>query len=73
MAFKSVIAAVAAAALAIAPTVATAQNPAPAPVPAEESVEGSEYRGGIMLPLAAIVAIIIAVLLLTKGEKRRSP
>ena len=73
MSLKSVITAVVAAALAVAPTAAIAQNAAPAPVPAEERAEGSEYRGGIMLPLAAIIAIVIAVLLLTKDDKRRSP
>lgn len=65
MRFKSFVAAVGAVSLIAAPTMATAQSAAPAPQ--SESVEGSEVRGGFLLPLAIIIAIIIGVLLLTRG------
>jgi hypothetical protein len=61
-------AAAVAASLVAAPTVAAAQSAAPAP--ATESVQGnSEIRGGFILPLAAIVALVIAVLLLTNNDE----
>ena len=65
--------AAAAASLAIAPTAAAAQSAAPVDVaPASESVEGEELRGGFILPLAFIVAIVLAVILLT-GEDEPDP
>jgi hypothetical protein len=57
--FKKVITAVSAVALLAAPTMAVAQS---APVePASESVEGSELRGGFIIPLIALIAIILGI------------
>lgn len=72
MRIQSVLAALAAASLAAAPAVAT-PKPAPLPATAEvapqgESVEGDQIRGGFLLPLAIIIAIIIGVLLLTGND-----
>ncbi len=73
MRINSILAAVAAASLAAAPTVA-APKPVGAPVtseiaPAAETVEGEQIRGGYLLPLAIIIAIIIGVLLLTNDDE----
>jgi hypothetical protein len=63
---KSIVAAAASLALIAAPTVAAAQSaptaqPATSEVaPAAEQVDGSEMRGGYLLPLAVIIAAIIA-------------
>ncbi len=67
MRINSIIAAVAAASMAAAPVVA-----APKPVevaPQSETVEGDQIRGGFLLPLAIIIAIIIGVILLTKDDE----
>ncbi|HYD39041.1 MAG TPA: hypothetical protein VEA60_15595 [Allosphingosinicella sp.] len=72
MRFNSILAAAAAISLAAAPAVA-----APKPVgsattevaPASETVQGEQIRGGFLLPLAIIVAIIIGVLLLTNDDE----
>jgi hypothetical protein len=67
MRINSIIAAVAAASMAAAPVVA-----APKPVevaPQSETVEGDQIRGGFLLPLAIIIAIIIGVLLLTDDDE----
>jgi glycerol uptake facilitator-like aquaporin len=59
--FKGFIAATAAVALMAAPTVAAAQSVEVAP--ASETVsEGSELRGGFIIPLIALVAIILGIL-----------
>jgi glycerol uptake facilitator-like aquaporin len=59
--FKGFIAATAAVALMAAPTVAAAQSVEVAP--ASETVsEGSELRGGFIIPLIAIIAIILGIL-----------
>ncbi|HEX8217007.1 MAG TPA: hypothetical protein VF577_06045 [Allosphingosinicella sp.] len=59
MVFKKVITAASAVALIAAPTIAVAQT---APVqPASESVEGSELRGGFLIPLIALIAIILGL------------
>jgi hypothetical protein len=66
MRIKSLIAAAAAASMAAAPVVA-----APKPVevaPQSETVEGEQIRGGFLLPLEIIIAIIIGVLLLTDDD-----
>ena len=72
MRINSILAAVAAASMAAAPVVA-APNPAPvAPAevaPAAETVEGEQIRGGFLLPLAIIIAIILGVILLTKSDE----
>jgi hypothetical protein len=73
---SKLISAAAGLALAAAPAVATANPPPPveAPAPAPETVQGSEMRGGFILPLLTIIAVIIAVLLLTKNDdKPHSP
>jgi hypothetical protein len=76
---SKIISAVAAAALIVSPTIASAQTAkvAPAhmaPAPASEKVDGSEIRGGFILPLVAIIALIIAIILLTKNDdKPHSP
>jgi hypothetical protein len=77
MAFKPLITAAAAAALIFSPTVAVAARaPASAPAgtqqvaPAAEEVEGSELRRtGFIIPLAGILLVVLAVLLLTKKDK----
>ena len=73
MRFHSVLAALAAASMAAAPVVA-APKPVAAPAGSEvapqgERLEGDQIRGGFLLPLAIIIAIIIGVLLLTKGDE----
>ncbi|HYJ84180.1 MAG TPA: hypothetical protein VEW26_15205 [Allosphingosinicella sp.] len=72
MRISSILAAAAAASMAAAPVVA-APRPAAAPAtevaPASESVDGEQIRGGFLLPLAIIIAIIIGVLLLTKDDE----
>ena len=79
---KSLIASIAAAALTVSPTVAAAQSATIAPAqlaPAEETVEGSELRrGGFIIPLLAIVAIVLGILAATgnlenDNETPRSP
>ena len=71
MALKSLVAALAAVALAASPAVA---QPTAAPVsvaPAAEAPEGSEaYRGGILIPLAGIVIILLAVFYFTRKKDR---
>ena len=72
MAFRKIITAASAVALVAAPTVATAQAQLE---PASEQVEGSELRGGFIIPLIAIVAIILGILAATHdgGEPPHSP
>ena len=60
MVFKKVITAASAVALMAAPTVAAAQY-APPVEPASETVEGSELRGGWIIPLIALIAIILGL------------
>lgn len=60
MVFKKVITAASAVALIASPTMAVAQTAAPIE-PASESVEGSELRGGFMIPLIALIAIILGI------------
>jgi len=71
------ISAVAALSLAAGQAVAAGQTPPPAiqaPAPAAEKVDGNEVRGGFILPLLAIIAVIIVVLLFTKNDdKPHSP
>ena len=66
MALKKLVASVAALALATAPTMALAQSTAPAPAthevaPADETVEGSQLRGGFIIPLIALIAVILGL------------
>jgi hypothetical protein len=65
--FKGIIAATASVALMAAPTVAAAQA-APAAAPAAETVEGNEMfgRGGFVIPLIALVAVILGIIAATR-------
>ena len=72
MRINSILAAVAAASMAVAPAVA-APKPVGAPAtseiaPAGETVQGEQIRGGYLLPLAIIIAIILGVVLLTNNN-----
>lgn len=71
MRINSILAAVAAASMAAAPVVAAKPAAAPATevAPASETVEGEQIRGGFLLPLAIIIAIILGVVLLTKTDE----
>jgi hypothetical protein len=73
MRINSILAAVAAASMAAAPAVA-APKPVGAPAtseiaPAGETAQGEQIRGGFLLPLAIIIAIILGVLLLTNNDE----
>lgn len=70
---KKLIAAAAAASLALSPTVAAAQSAPVEVAPAAELAEGEQIRGGFILPLAIIIAIIIGVLLLTNDDDETVP
>ena len=68
MGFKGIIAATASVALMVSPTVAAAQQAAAATAevsPAGEGVSGSELRGGFIIPLIALIAIILGILAAT--------
>jgi hypothetical protein len=68
--FKGIIAATASVALMAAPTMAAAQTSAAATevAPAGENVQGSELRGGFIIPLIALVAIILGIIAATRGN-----
>ena len=69
---RNLTVAAAAAALAFAPP-AAAQQAAPVEIaPAAETADGDQIRGGFILPLLFIVAIVAAVVLLT-GEDEPDP
>ncbi|MDP8994640.1 MAG: hypothetical protein M3N07_06645 [Pseudomonadota bacterium] len=68
MVFKKIVAATSAVALVAAPTIAVAQTTAPIE-PASEQVEGSELRGGFIIPLIAIIAIILGILAATHEDE----
>lgn len=72
MRINSILAALAASSMAAAPVVAAPKAPA-APAaevaPRSETVEGEQIRGGFLLPLAIIIAILIGVVLLTKDDE----
>ena len=67
MAFKGLIAAAASVALMTAPTMAMAQSSAASAraatevAPAEETVEGEQLRGGFIIPLIALIAVILGL------------
>ena len=74
MVFKGLVAAATAVALSASPAVAAANGAAASPIaasqiaPADESVEGSELRGlrgGFIIPLLAIAAIVLGILAAT--------
>ena len=68
MAFRGLIAAATSVALMTAPTMALAQTSAAASAsaarevaPAPETVEGEQLRGGFIIPLIALIAIILGL------------
>jgi hypothetical protein len=66
--FKGIIAATASVALMAAPTMAAAQTSAVATTevaPGDENVSGSELRGGFIIPLIALIAIILGLCVAT--------
>jgi glycerol uptake facilitator-like aquaporin len=66
--FKGLMAATAAVALMTAPTVAAAQSAAQV-APATETVDsGNELRGGFIVPLLAVVAVILGILAATHDD-----
>ena len=71
MRINSMLAAVAAVSMAAAPAVAAPKAAASTTevAPASETVEGDQIKGGYLLPLAIIIAIIIGVLLLTNDDE----
>jgi hypothetical protein len=74
--FKGIIAATASVALMAAPTMAAAQTSAAATTevaPAGENVQGSELRGGFIIPLIALVAIILGIIAATRGNDDNLP
>ena len=79
MVFKGFIAAAASVALMATPAVASAAETAATAraattefAPASENVEGSELRGGFIIPLIAIVAVILGILAATSNKKTRT-
>jgi len=69
--FKGIIAATASVALMATPAVAAAQS---APAPSEESVtDGSQLRGGFVIPLIALIAIILGILAATHDNDDQLP
>jgi hypothetical protein len=59
------------------PTLATAQTSTAVGqaevAPAGETVEGSELRGGMIIPLIAIIAIILGILAATRDTDKDLP
>lgn len=74
MVFKGIVTAAASVALIAAPTVAVAQSASVA-APAIEQVEGDEMfgRGGFVIPLIAIIAIILGILAATNDGDSHPP
>lgn len=66
---KSVTTAAAAVSLIVSPTMAAAQTAPVEVAPASESIDGnSELRGGFIIPLIAIIAIILGILAATNDD-----
>lgn len=66
MAFRKLVASAVSLTLMAAPTIAQAQaSPTASAVhevaPADETVEGSELRGGFIIPLIALIAVILGL------------
>ena len=65
VAFKGLIAAATSIALVTAPTVAVAQTAVPSATqevaPATETVDGEQLRGGFIIPLIALIAVILGL------------
>ena len=73
MIFKGIIAATASVALMVTPAVAAAQSSAQAATtevaPAGETItDGSQLRGGFIIPLIALIAIILGILAATNDN-----
>ena len=68
---KKLIAAAAAAALVLSPTLAAAQRAPVEVAPGAEQAQGEQIRGGFLLPLAVIVAALIAVYFLTQNDNEQ--
>lgn len=69
MVFKGLIAATAAIALAASPAVAAATPAAAAVAPASETVEAeSQLGGGFIIPLFALAAIILGILVVLDND-----
>jgi hypothetical protein len=71
--FKGLIAAATSVALIAAPTMAAAQTSAAASratevSPASETVNGEQLRGGFIIPLIALIAIILGILAATHDD-----
>lgn len=74
MKLKSLVAAAAALSLSSAPAIAAPAAPTAAPAPAAETVEGSEfYRTGILIPIAAVVALALIVYLIVDSTSDDDP
>jgi hypothetical protein len=65
--FKGIIAAATSVALVTAPTMAAAQTAAEV-APATENVDGTALRGGFIIPLIALIAIILGILAALHGN-----
>jgi glycerol uptake facilitator-like aquaporin len=75
--FKGFIAAATSVALMATPAVAsaaetTARAATTEVAPAGENVQGNELRGGFIIPLIALVAIILGILAATSNKKTRT-
>ena len=69
MIFKGIIAATASVALMVTPAVAAAQAASTEVAPAGETVtDGSQLRGGFIIPLIALIAIILGILAATNDN-----
>ena len=69
MVFKGIIAATASVALMATPAVAAAQAASTEVAPAGETVtDGSQLRGGFIIPLIALIAIILGILAATNDN-----
>ena len=78
MVFKGFIAAVTAVALSATPAMAAGSSAAAAAratqvAPASETVEGSELRGGFIIPLIALIAIILGILAAMHDDDEELP
>ena len=77
MGFKGLIAAATSVAMVATPTLATAQTSAAVGraevAPASETVQGSELRGGFIIPLIALIAIILGILAAMHDDDKDLP
>jgi hypothetical protein len=76
--FKRILAATTSVAMLAAPTIAEAQQAAPRATatevaPAGESVNGNQLRGGFIIPLIALIAIILGILAATRHKNKNIP